>query len=148
VNSFSAFSRVLALFLCLLLLGAQKCQLNIKLPGRLPERPPSKGDLIQPSLWEDPHPRSHSDETFLVVPEILTSRSEVMRIGAVGSRVSVVQEFLKRARLYNGEITGYFDDATQKAVKRFQGALGLKPDGRIGWKTAEMMQKVMRGEVL
>jgi hypothetical protein len=140
-------SRWFTLFLSLILLGAQQCTLNLKLPWRLPPRPPSRGALIQPSLWEEPHPRSQTDEAFLVAPEILTSRTEVLRKGSSGPRVAIVQEFLRRAQLYDGEITGYFDDETEKAIKKFQGAFGLRPDGRIGWKTAEMIRKVMRGEI-
>lgn len=129
------------------LLFAHNCAPVLKSLWRPPSLRPSRGDLIQPDLWEDPDPHSPESDTLLVAPEILASRYEVIRRGASGSRVSLIQIFLKRAGLYSGEITGYYDEQTEAAVKKFQSAFGLRPDGRVGWKTAEAMRKVMRGEV-
>ncbi|MHA2620872.1 MAG: peptidoglycan-binding domain-containing protein [bacterium JZ-2024 1] len=147
MKRFSLQSLAFSLVTCALLISAQRCDFDFQRFLSLPSRPPSRGDLLQPSLWEDPKPRPGDDDAFLTAPEILTSRNEVLRKGAYGPRIATVQEFLKRAGLYTGEISGYYDERTEAAVKKFQAAFGLKPDGRIGWKTAEAMRQVMRGEV-
>ncbi len=50
-------------------------------------------------------------------------------VGASGPMVSYVQALLKKASLYEGEITGTFDAATDAAVRKYQNYAGLPVDG-------------------
>lgn len=55
-----------------------------------------------------------------------------LKYGSKGEAVMELQEFLQSEGYYNGRITGNFYAVTQKAVKAFQLAHGLKPDGFFG----------------
>lgn len=61
-----------------------------------------------------------------------TSRLE---IGSTGDMVETVQQKLKDGGYYTGDVNGIFDSATEKAVKAFQKASGLKQDGIVGSQT-------------
>ena len=59
-----------------------------------------------------------------------------LRLGMSGSKVKDVQKQLKNlGYLSSSEVTGYFDDATEEAVKSFQKRNGLSADGAVGSKT-------------
>ena len=59
-----------------------------------------------------------------------------LRLGMSGSKVKDVQKQLKSlGYLSSSEVTGYFDDATEEAVKAFQKRNGLSSDGAVGSKT-------------
>ena len=49
--------------------------------------------------------------------------------GASGSGVTLMQRWLIQAGFLEGSSSGIFDEATVNAVKRFEEAAGLKPDG-------------------
>lgn len=71
------------------------------------------------------------DATFLNRPgSRIISRPE-------GEDVRSVQRLLQRAGLYQGDITGVFDDATSAAVRRFRAEVGVR-DG--DWVDAFLMQ--------
>ncbi len=71
------------------------------------------------------------DATFLNRPgSRIISRPE-------GEDVRTVQRMLHRAGLYQGDITGVFDDATSAAVRRFRAEIGVR-DG--DWVDAFLMQ--------
>ena len=60
-----------------------------------------------------------------------------LTIGSTGDMVETVQQKLKDGGYYTGDVNGIFDSATEKAVKAFQKASGLKQDGIVGsatWK--------------
>jgi len=60
------------------------------------------------------------DATFLYRPgSRIISRPE-------GEDVRTVQRMLQRAGLYQGEVTGIFDDATSAAVRRFRAEVGVR----------------------
>ena len=63
---------------------------------------------------------------------VATTRN--LRLGDRGSQVSALQESLAVAG-FPGSSSGIFDEATQKAVIRFQQAKGLAPDGIVGPQT-------------
>ena len=63
---------------------------------------------------------------------VATTRN--LRLGDRGSQVSALQESLALAG-FPGNSSGIFDEATQKAVIRFQQAKGLAPDGIVGPQT-------------
>jgi len=54
--------------------------------------------------------------------------------GCEGSDVLMVQNLLKNLG-YDVMLTGYFGEQTDKAVKKFQNANELKPDGKVGQTT-------------
>lgn len=56
-----------------------------------------------------------------------------------GSEVFDVQHVLLSLNYYNGPLNSVFDYATVKAVREFQQAHGLKPDGVVGPKTWAVM---------
>lgn len=57
--------------------------------------------------------------------------------GQTGNLVRDLQKRLQQEDFYKGEITGSYDAATQQAVKQFQIAHQLDPDGSVGQKTRE-----------
>ncbi|MDR1765737.1 MAG: peptidoglycan-binding protein [Lachnospiraceae bacterium] len=59
-----------------------------------------------------------------------------LRLGDEGDAISRVQELLaKLGYLYDANVTGYFGDITQRAVKAFQTRNGLSADGSVGRQT-------------
>ncbi|HOI94869.1 MAG TPA: L,D-transpeptidase family protein [Syntrophobacter fumaroxidans] len=62
-----------------------------------------------------------------------------MRPGESGNAVRDLQKRLQQEDFYRGEITGTFDAATQQAVKRFQAAHQIEPDGAVGQRTREWL---------
>jgi len=60
--------------------------------------------------------------------------------------IEVVQQALKNAGFNPGKIDGQYGPRSQEAVKKFQKAMGLKPDGRIGFKTLKELQDFIPGE--
>jgi hypothetical protein len=63
----------------------------------------------------------------------------ILRQGAVGLDVSVLQFLLRRAGAHRGAIDGRFGPATRKALVRYQRRTGLVPDGIAGPATLEVL---------
>ncbi|NTU73543.1 peptidoglycan-binding protein [Candidatus Roizmanbacteria bacterium] len=57
---------------------------------------------------------------------------EMLKKGSSGARVSRIQDALKSAGYFNGNIDGIFENETDEAVKRFQSQSGLPADGMVG----------------
>ena len=55
-----------------------------------------------------------------------------------------IQKALKNAGFYNGNIDGKIGPNTEKAVKDFQAANGLKADGVVGSKTKSLLSKYLK----
>lgn len=74
----------------------------------------------------------------LVALEDIACLLDVVEVkqGDSGDAVSCVQTALQAAGLYDGTVTGQFDDATEAAVQHFQTELGLYADGIVGKNTA------------
>jgi lipoprotein-anchoring transpeptidase ErfK/SrfK len=70
-------------------------------------------------------------ETF-VVDSTEHFGSATLWPGAKGKDVRKLQSKLSDADVYSGKRTGYFDDATEKAVRRLQAKYGLEVDGIVG----------------
>jgi peptidoglycan hydrolase-like protein with peptidoglycan-binding domain len=66
--------------------------------------------------------------------QVRVSTARNLRLGDRGSQVNALQESLAIAG-FPGSSSGIFDEATQKAVIRFQQAKGLAPDGIVGPQT-------------
>ncbi|HET6418770.1 MAG TPA: AAA family ATPase [Geobacteraceae bacterium] len=56
-------------------------------------------------------------------------------VGAKGPEIARLQKLLAKAGFYNGASSGVYDKTTTEAVKAFQRAKGLNPDGKMGGKT-------------
>ncbi|MDJ0619197.1 MAG: peptidoglycan-binding protein [Calothrix sp. MO_192.B10] len=61
--------------------------------------------------------------------------SNQLTVGSSGDAVIQLQQNLQRLGFYRGVITGNFQDMTVAAVKEFQQARGLVPDGVVGNRT-------------
>lgn len=58
--------------------------------------------------------------------------SKTMWKGAQGKDVRKLQKLLTADGVYSGDITGKYDDKTEKAVKKFQTQYGMTADGIVG----------------
>ena len=54
-----------------------------------------------------------------------------------------IQTALKKAGFYKGVVDGQIGTQTKEAVKRFQKANGINPDGVVGSRTWALMQKYL-----
>lgn len=70
---------------------------------------------------------------------------ETLRYGSRGNSVLLLQLALMREGSYKGELDGVFGSKTLNAVRRFQSANGLKPDGTAGEKTLAAAEKYLLG---
>ncbi|MGO9020272.1 MAG: L,D-transpeptidase family protein [Syntrophobacteraceae bacterium] len=61
------------------------------------------------------------------------------RLGESGNHIRDLQKRLQQEDFYSGSITGVYDSETQNAVKKFQVAHMLDPDGAIGNQTKEWL---------
>lgn len=63
-----------------------------------------------------------------------------LRLGMSGSKVKDMQKLLKQlGYLTSSQVTGYFGEETEEAVKLFQKRNGLSQDGAVGSKTLEKL---------
>jgi len=58
--------------------------------------------------------------------------------------IKQVQSFLKKAGFYKGEIDGKMGARTRRAIKEFQKAKKLNPDGIVGPKTWEALSQYLK----
>jgi len=59
-------------------------------------------------------------------------------------RVKQIQSALKKANFYKGEIDGNIGPQTKRAIEAFQKSKGLNPDGVVGPKTWEGLNKFLK----
>jgi peptidoglycan hydrolase-like protein with peptidoglycan-binding domain len=83
---------------------------------RLPPPPPPSGDF--------------SGERFDQIPPI-----DVLRLGDRGSEVRDLQQELRQRGFNPGRVDGVYGRQTESAVRQFQSARGLSPDGIAGRET-------------
>ena len=90
-----------------------------------------------------------SQEINVVVEEKNKSRADIQdeimayRLKSKG-RTRQIQAALKKAGFYKGEIDGKEGPQTKGAIKAFQRAKGLNPDGVVGPKTWEELNKFLK----
>ncbi|MBX6378185.1 MAG: murein L,D-transpeptidase [Clostridia bacterium] len=72
--------------------------------------------------------------------------SRTLRPGASGEDVAALQDFLNRIGHPAGQVDGIFGPRTQSAVAGFQGSRGLVPDGIVGARTFEAINRLMLSE--
>ncbi len=70
----------------------------------------------------------------------LTSSSGVLKRGNRSSQVTSLQKKLQTAGYFSGPITGYYGSLTQAAVKKFQQAKDLTPDGIADSETFNVLE--------
>lgn len=76
----------------------------------------------------------------------LISQAGVMSRGGSGPLVTTLQEDLASLGYFGGPVTGYFGSVTEDAVIRFQQAVGIAVDGRVGPGTQEaILQQIGPG---
>ncbi|WP_139903885.1 peptidoglycan-binding domain-containing protein [Clostridium thermarum] len=86
-------------------------------------------------LEEEESKNADSVNTQVTAPENTYETVQYTRLitlGVQGDDVNRIQYLLKQKNLYNGEITGIYDEATRAAVVEFQTANQLDADGVIG----------------
>ncbi|MCX7710034.1 MAG: peptidoglycan-binding protein [Clostridia bacterium] len=66
-----------------------------------------------------------------------------LKEGMKGSSVTTLQKDLKKLGFLDAEPTGYYGDATEKAVKKLQARYGLKQDGMAGNSTLAQINKLL-----
>jgi peptidoglycan hydrolase-like protein with peptidoglycan-binding domain len=75
--------------------------------------------------------------------------STVMESSSTGSKctasVMEIQQALKNAGFYSGKVDGVKGKGTRKAIKGFQRANGLTPDGKVGPKTWDLLSRYAQG---
>jgi peptidoglycan hydrolase-like protein with peptidoglycan-binding domain len=84
-----------------------------------------------------PSRKTHTEPSSQPLPSpkpVRESYGRFLQLGDRGSQVSALQESLTAAGFASGD-DGIFDQATQKAVMRFQQAKGLTVDGIVGPQT-------------
>lgn len=78
--------------------------------------------------------------TLLYIISVNTNSSQtISQVGSRGKEVEAIQQFLKDWGLYNGDITGYYGNETQAAVKKFQKMKGISQTGTAGPQTLKAM---------
>lgn len=72
--------------------------------------------------------------------------AQTLRRGISAPQVGVLQQNLQQLNYYSGSITGFFGSQTEAAVKAFQQANRLTPDGIYGSRTEAALQQALQGE--
>jgi peptidoglycan hydrolase-like protein with peptidoglycan-binding domain len=67
------------------------------------------------------------------------------KIGTSKEDIKAIQAALRNAGFYSGKIDGVKGKQTRKAVKGFQRANGLTPDGVVGSRTWELLSRYSQG---
>jgi murein L,D-transpeptidase YcbB/YkuD len=62
-----------------------------------------------------------------------------LSLGDAGNAIRELQKRLQQEDLYQGKITGQFDEATREAVQKFQLFHNLDADGKVGQQTREWL---------
>ena len=70
-----------------------------------------------------------------VVPSFEPATLPILRVGATGNAVKILQRLLALEGFFDGESTGIFGDRTEEAVVAFQEENDLSPDGVAGPQT-------------
>ena len=71
--------------------------------------------------------------------------NKILKKGMEGDEVAVLQSNLKELGYFDTEVTGYFGEITEQAVKRLQEDHGLYRDGIAGRKTFTLINSLLFG---
>lgn len=67
---------------------------------------------------------------------------QLLKRGSTGRAVITLQQQLRAVGVYDGPVTGFFGERTEAAVRRFQQAQGLTPDGVAGTRTLTLLRSL------
>ena len=82
-------------------------------------------------------------DTLSRIDEIINNK--ILKKGMEGDEVAVLQSNLKELGYFDTEVTGYFGEITEQAVKRLQEDHGLYRDGIAGRKTFTLINSLLFG---
>ena len=82
-----------------------------------------------------------ANATALAAVAPAPAADKLLKQGARGEDVKMVQKLLADTGYYAGQIDGVFGGATLEAVQRFQTYNGLKSDGVVGKETITFLQR-------
>ncbi len=77
--------------------------------------------------------------SYLTIPSAHNTVHTVSSIGSSGAEVKAIQEKLKERGLFNDNVTGYYGEKTQAAVKKFQKQQGISQTGTAGPQTLKAL---------
>lgn len=102
--------------------------------------------LLRLGFIEDPTGRigqlQNNPQDAPVLPPLGRAATEM--VARLGLTVQAIQQALKEAGYYTGEINGLYDRKTFEAVATFQRARGMPADGLIGPQTAMELKKLIQ----
>lgn len=86
------------------------------------------------------------DSTFGKLNSLLNAKknSTALVNGMRSPEVTTLQRYLKRLGYFPLEPTGYYGDATEAAVIKFQKQYGMTPDGRVGAITYDQIKTLLK----
>lgn len=75
---------------------------------------------------------------FMTIPSaaFAADSNEILMRGEKNDNVVELQQILKQKGFYNSDITGFYGEETEQAVKEYQEKNGLEPDGKVGPETS------------
>jgi len=82
------------------------------------------------------------DEQISALEKELSARKDYQKIEHPITTKNI-QMALQKANFYNGSIDGVMGPKTQEAIKKFQKANGLKPDGVVGKRTWRILSRYL-----
>lgn len=83
------------------------------------------------------------EQRQVAVEDYLTKQKTETTAKAVSMSNEEVQTALRNAGLYTGAIDGKIGPNTDKAIREFQKANGLEPDGVVGTKTKALLARYL-----
>ncbi len=108
-----------------------------------PVESPAQIQITQPQ--EPVQPAQIQVPVSAAVPEALPEAQSQANISQefIPPSAQDIQQALKNAGLYDGEIDGKVGPKTNKAIEEFQAKNNLKADGKVGRKTWEKMKEYL-----
>ncbi len=99
------------------------------------------GEDEQNTLYSDEAPTAVTEDNDKSDKEneTKTDKSGKYSVGSQGDKVSAIQQKLTELGYYNAEVTGYFGEVTEQAVKDFQTVNGLEATGILDNDTYELL---------
>ena len=85
--------------------------------------------------------KQQQDENILLRQQLAKTYTEKKEVRMPNGKE--IQTALKQAGYYKGDIDGQIGTKTKDAIKKFQSANGLNPDGVIGSRTWQLLSKYL-----
>jgi peptidoglycan hydrolase-like protein with peptidoglycan-binding domain len=81
------------------------------------------------------------DENYILRKQLEAASTREIRM----PNATEIQTALKKAGIFKGEIDGKIGPETKEAIRKFQQANGITPDGVVGSKTWALLSKYING---